>query len=242
MVRRYAVAALFSAVTAAAAFGARADEVARLVLVVGNDRPLGPDQETLRYADDDANPLVRVVRGTRRHAHRNDINPKVGSGRLRMRRFNSSGMDATWFHTTTGYTFSSSNNFKYWYAFPDASNVNQAIPSDVDALSATAFCYYDGFDYSTLPTINFRLFNSDAAGATYAADSEGEKAIVRINPANQKYEVRLTIGGLLAGETVPCWVNWMWEDSARNDADGPPSSIDPYPVAGSVNADCSNGC
>ncbi len=54
MVRRHAVAVLCGVIAAVPASEARGDEVARLVLVVGNDRPLGPDQETLRYADDDA--------------------------------------------------------------------------------------------------------------------------------------------------------------------------------------------
>ena len=171
------------------------------------------------------------------------VDGEYGTGRLRMRRYNASGMDSPWIHYTTVNTFSAAADYKYWVVFPDAGGANQDIPADVDALSTAFFCYYDGFDYADLPTFSFRVRNTDTGAETYAVNTTGEKGIVRINPADSdKYEIRLTIFGLGVSESVQCWVNWVFEDSARDDADGPSSSIDPYPVVGSYNTACGDGC
>lgn len=166
-----------------------------------------------------------------------------GTGRLKMRRYDTYGMDTPYGLSATAYAFSPSDSWEYW-PVNLSGGVNQPLSADVDALSTTMFCYYDGFDYSALPTFSFRVcWFDDQGGAhcTYANQTRGEKAIVRINPPTEPAEVRLSLYNIPAGKTVPCYINWVWEDSDRDDANGPPADINPYPPGG-IAPSCSNGC
>lgn len=171
------------------------------------------------------------------------IDGRWGSGRLRMRMYDDAGMDFPWRHRTTSVTFTAADESEAFPLNVDANGVNQPLSSDVDALSASAFCYFTGtqLDDPDKPDIFLDLRDVDLDEYYSAPNHLGEKAQYRTDPLAHRYELHLTVAPIESG-SVPCWLNWVWEDADREDADGPPADIESFPRAGHQAVSCTGAC
>ena len=58
----------------------------------------------------------------------------------------------------------------------------------------------------------------------------------------EKYVLRVTVSNIPAGTAIPCYVTWVWEDSDRDDADGPSADINPWYVLNGAQAPACDPC
>jgi hypothetical protein len=159
------------------------------------------------------------------------LDGRWGAGRLRMRKFDQAGMDSPWRVRVASTTLASGDSIRAWAVNPDANGVNQPLSATVDALVVAAFCKVANPQTAALDvTLNFydddRLEFPPGTSRTYP----GEKCRISMSPEAHRYRVSLVVSGIDYPQQIPCWVNILWEDNARNDGDGPPASIEPYYV------------
>lgn len=169
------------------------------------------------------------------------IDGRWGTGRLRMRMYDDAGMDFPWKHRTTSVTLTAADQSEAFSLNLDANNVNQPLGADVDALSASLFCYFNNLDDPAKPDIFLDLRDVDLDEYYSAPNHLGEKAQFRTDPVAHRYELHVTVAPIDSG-SVSCWLNWAWEDADRDDADGPPEVIESFPRAGHVAPACLGAC
>lgn len=158
------------------------------------------------------------------------LDGRWGAGRLRMRKFDNPGMDAPWRVRIASTTLANGNSVVSFDVNPDAQNVNQAVPDDADALVVTAFCKVANPKLADLTTA-LNLYDWDRHDWPPVDRAfPGEKARIGMSPEAHRYTATLIVSGIDYFEQVPCWVHILFEDKDRDDADGPPASIEPYYV------------
>jgi hypothetical protein len=164
-----------------------------------------------------------------------------GAGRLRMRRFDTYGLDAPYKFKSERVVFSSGFT-SYASDLNVSGGANQALSSDVDAFVAVAWCRHinivdPGFVW-------LRLYDVDTSADAVSTAELGEKTRIMADPAAHRHKVILTVADVdwvAEGGTVDCYLTWLWEDSARDDANGPGATIEPYDITG-AGPTCDNCC
>ncbi len=171
----------------------------------------------------------------------------TGAGRLRMRRWNSEGMDSVEATNPTGKTFAfipfvqlvDDGGVYILQVNEDASGVNHPMPSDTDTLRAAVFWFEPNYDrtISDQARIDVSLVDVThgvSTGTPLGYDNKA-RATRWAPPAGSVYELRLH------GVTVPrskhpdyyhnqrkrlVFGYVFWEDADRDDADGPGITIE----------------
>ncbi len=161
-----------------------------------------------------------------------------GMGRLRMRMFNTEGMDAPWRMRLFGSTIDQGEHATNLLVNPDANGVNQPLSIDVERLRAAAFWHEPNVEDGSAFTADISLHIVDTTGSTYGSGNSSD------------HHQRIRLGNVVGGQTwtlhltgldVPAsndsdyfhlqakrkvFVAVYWEDTDRDDADGPDSSIE----------------
>lgn len=98
------------------------------------------------------------------------VDPRWGVGRLRMRMFNEVGMDSPWRHRWGYCTLSQSEVFELALN-PDASDVNQPVPEDVEFFRAALWFHEPNLGTGVNTSVVPFLINQDGTGNTYLCSS-----------------------------------------------------------------------
>ncbi|MBI2893213.1 MAG: S8 family serine peptidase [Deltaproteobacteria bacterium] len=169
-----------------------------------------------------------------------EIDGRWGAGRFKMRRFDAAGLDAPYRAVSASFTATAADPGQSWNLYTDANGNLANMPSDADAIVATAFCRLN--NASTFEgLISLRLENELGQEITSVLQS-GEKTKLTWNPGYQKYVLEAEILFMPAGSSIPCYVMWAWEDSDRDDANGPNPDVDPWPVGTDPSAPSCDSC
>ncbi len=156
-----------------------------------------------------------------------------GAGRLKMRKFDDAGMDDPWGYATVTTCIGDGNN----YYVPDANGM--LIPASVDAFKAVLFYYDWRHEQGTsIDRVNLTLQKKNPDGTwsdliTDTGDYDEKKRIFYNHFYNDTY-YRIRIQGesvtcdycLCGTNSMRAVLAYFYEDSARDDADGPNASID----------------
>lgn len=164
-----------------------------------------------------------------------------GAGRLRMRRFDDYGLDAP-------YKFKSERVFltkslSYYASYLNVvSGANQPLQSDVDAVVAVAWCRHLNMDDPGI--ISLGIYDNDTSTYAAASSEYGEKTRVMLDPTTHRYSVVLAVADVdwtPEGLMLDCYLTWLWEDSDRDDANGPDGTVEPFDITGSGTS-CGDCC
>jgi hypothetical protein len=160
-----------------------------------------------------------------------------GAGRLRLRKFDSAGMDAPWRVRLIGRTIQDGGISTNLLLNPDVGGVNRDIPVSVDRIRTAVFWHEPNIEdaATSWADIGAVLCNDD--GFCYSSGNSGDP--------RQRHRIGNVSGGKrwwmeLHGYDVPVsgdsnyhfglderfvHVAVYWEDEARDDADGPTIDI-----------------
>ncbi|MCP3919653.1 MAG: S8/S53 family peptidase [bacterium] len=161
-----------------------------------------------------------------------------GAGRLRVRMFNSAGMDGPWRMRLFSRVIEDGELAADMLVNPNSSGVNQALSSDVERLRAACFWHEPNVENGSTWTADIRLSIQGSNGYTYYSGTDDDP--------RQRIYLGNAVGGhswtlRLMGNDVP--ISWdsnyrfldderkvyvavYWEDTDRDDADGPSEDID----------------
>ena len=161
-----------------------------------------------------------------------------GAGRLRMRMFNAEGMDGPWRMRLFSRIVEDGELVADMPVHPDSSGVNQPLSSDVERLRAACFWHEPNIESGIAWTADIRMSIAGSNGFTYysGTDDDPRQRIYLGNAAGgHAWTLRLM------GNDVPpsldsdyhymederkVYVAVYWEDSDRDDSDGPSADID----------------
>jgi hypothetical protein len=151
-----------------------------------------------------------------------------GAGRLQLRKFDSSGLDRPdgW---DTGYTCIDDEETAVF-----SINRGSAISSSVDVFNGVIYWYDPRHeDGRSVSDIDMRLKTSSGTTLRSSLDSYDNKELVfSTNVGGQSLEVELngydvkTDSTICGRNSMLVYYAWFYEDSARNDADGPGAEIE----------------
>ncbi len=161
-----------------------------------------------------------------------------GAGRLRMRMFNSAGMDAPWRMRLFSRVIEDGELAADMPVNPDGSGINQPLSSDVDRLRVSCFWHEPNIENGSTWCADIGLSIEGSNGFIYysGTDSDPRQHIYLGNAVQgHSWTIRLL------GNDVPLsldsnyrylkderkvYVAVYWEDGDRDDADGPSADID----------------
>ena len=160
-----------------------------------------------------------------------------GAGRMRLRRFDSSGMDGPWRMRMFSRTIDDGEIASDMLANPDAFGINQPIPQDVEHLRCSAFWHEPNIEYGAPWSADIALrivSGSYNYGSGTSADPRqrirlgnvvsGRSWVLRLEGLDVPPSFDTNYYYLQERRRVFCTV--MWEDLDRDDADGPSSAIE----------------
>jgi hypothetical protein len=165
------------------------------------------------------------------------IDELYGVGRLRMRMFNADGMDYPWRFRLIGRTISDGELASDLNTNPDAANVNQPIPADVERMRTAIYWHEPNVeDASGQAEILFYICNE--LGNCYGSPTEADqhqRILLGNVVANHTWTIHLN--GLTVPDSLDTNYHYLrderkvftavyWEDTDRDDANNlPPADI-----------------
>jgi len=167
-----------------------------------------------------------------------------GHGRLRMRMFNAAGMDAPSRTRWIIRTVSDGQTVDDILLNPNSSGVNQVLPSGVDQVKVAVWFYEPNIAQGELQTAKYKIQLCSLAPPKLGGAEVCQGLNVRDN--SRVFLDNTSVAGLkyflrIEGTDVPAssesnylngaaarriYIATMWEDTARNDGDGPAGDIE----------------
>lgn len=159
-----------------------------------------------------------------------------GAGRLQMRLFEAEGMDTPW----RSYAWFGHVDEDEVFEKPlreDGSGTNLDVPTDVEEFRAAMWWFEPNVGSTETPAdVDFQICRDSGTGCLFANDvAPQHRRLFKDNVAGDAWTVTIT-GTDIPVSTLPgywynekkrgVFVTWFWEDSDRDDSDGPPNDID----------------
>ena len=164
------------------------------------------------------------------------IDEIYGVGRLRMRMFNAAGMDAPWRFRLIGRTISDGELASNLYANPDAANVNQPLSIDVKRMRTAIYWHEPNVEDATgQAEILFSICNE--LGTCYGSPNEADQhQRILLGNVVGNHTWTMHLNGLSVPDSLDInyhhllperkvFMAMYFEDTDRNDADGPAVGI-----------------
>jgi len=163
------------------------------------------------------------------------IDPVWGVGRLRMRMFNSAGMDWPWRRRWAYWTHEHGELFKVALN-PDINDVNQEVPEDAEWFRAALWFHEPNMSEPPLIDTSSVALRVCDTGGCYSCSStvpQSQRLWLGTALGGETWEVRVAGLNIPAAESGPfedqqkrkMFLAFYWEDRDRDDTDGPPSNV-----------------
>jgi len=138
-----------------------------------------------------------------------------GAGRLRMRMFNSQGMDTPWRVRIFSRTIDDGEVAKDMLLNPNSSGVNQAVPSDVDRFKATAFWHEPNVEDSAGKQASISLAVCSSSTSCYTSGNPSDpRQRVKLGSAVKGKKWFIQLKGLSVPKSYD--KNYLYKKKKRN--------------------------
>lgn len=165
------------------------------------------------------------------------MDPEYGAGRFRARMLNAEGMDSPWRFRMISRTLDDGEIASDLFLNPDASGVNQPLPSDVERARAAIYWHEPNLEFSSSDTASISATICGDNGFCYGsgnAHEERQRLLLGNVAGGVTWEIRLNAydvpasldtGHLYGLDRRVVHVAVYWEDTDRDDSNGPGADI-----------------